>query len=115
MATRREPTYVTSHDGTKLRLDRAGAGRPVVLVHGTMGSKDDWFEVSRRLSSDFEVTAFDRRGRAGSGDGPEYSIDREIEDVLAVIDSCRPPVHLVGHSFGAIVCILVAARASERI
>src|SRR5207302_10329078 len=49
------------------------------------------------------------------GDGPDYSIDREVEDVLAVIDASGPPVHLVGHSFGAILCVLVAAQASERI
>jgi pimeloyl-ACP methyl ester carboxylesterase len=109
------PISVISADGTTLRLVRAGAGKPVVLVHGTMGSTGDWSEVMRRLSADFEVTAFDRRGRAGSGDGPEYSIDREIEDVLAVIGACRPPVHLVGHSFGAVLALLVAARARDRI
>ena len=110
-----QPILVTSNDGTRLRLVRAGVGTPVVLVHGTMGSKDDWFEVMRRLSIDFEVTAFDRRGRGGSGDGNEYSIEHEIEDVLAVIDDTGPRVHLVGHSFGAILCLLVAARASDRI
>jgi pimeloyl-ACP methyl ester carboxylesterase len=107
--------FVTSDDGTRLQLVRAGAGKPVVLVHGTMGSKDDWFEVTRRLSDDFEVTAFDRRGRGDSEDGPEYSIEREIEDVLAVIDVCGRPVHLVGHSFGAVLALLVAARAGDRI
>jgi pimeloyl-ACP methyl ester carboxylesterase len=107
--------FVTSDDGTRLQLVRAGAGKPVVLVHGNRGSKDDWFEVTRRLSDDFEVTAFDRRGRGDSEDGPEYSIEREIEDVLAVIDVCGRPVHLVGHSFGAVLALLVAARAGDRI
>jgi pimeloyl-ACP methyl ester carboxylesterase len=110
-----EPIFVTSDDGTRLRLVRAGVGKPVVLVHGTMGGKDDWFEVARRLSASFEVTAFDRRGRGDSEDGPEYSIDREIEDVLAVIDASEAPVHLIGHSFGAILSLLVAARAGDRI
>jgi pimeloyl-ACP methyl ester carboxylesterase len=80
-----------------------------------MGGKGDWFEVSRRLSADFQVTAFDRRGRGDSGDGPGYSIEREIEDVLAVIGASGPPVRLVGHSFGAILSLLVAARAGDRI
>ncbi len=110
-----EPVFVTSDDGTRLRLIRTGVGKPVVLVHGTMGSRGDWLEVMRRLSADFEVTAFDRRGRGDSDDGPEYSIEREIEDVLAVIEVSEPPVHLVGHSFGAIVSLLVAARAGDRI
>ena len=110
-----DPIVVTSDDGTTLRFLRAGAGRPVVLVHGTMGCKEDWSEVARRLSTDFEVNTFDRRGRGGSADGPDYSIGREVEDVLAVIDVCEPPVHLVGHSFGAIVSLLVATQAADRI
>jgi pimeloyl-ACP methyl ester carboxylesterase len=110
-----EPIFVRSDDGTRLRLVRAGVGPPVVLVHGSMGGKGDWFEVARRLSTDYEVTAFDRRGRGDSGDGPEYSIEREIEDILAVIDASEPPVRLVGHSFGAILSLLVAARAGDRI
>lgn len=107
--------FITSEDGTRLRLVRAGGGKPIVLVHGTMGSKGDWFEVQRRLSAGFEVTAFDRRGRGDSEDGPDYSIEREIEDLLAVIDASEPPVHLIGHSFGAILSLLVAARAGDRI
>jgi pimeloyl-ACP methyl ester carboxylesterase len=99
-----DPIFVRSADATRLRLVRAGEGKSIVLVHGTMGSKGDWFEVVRRLSANFAVTAFDRRGRGDSD-----------EDVLAVIDASEPPVHLVGHSFGAIVSLLVAARASERI
>jgi pimeloyl-ACP methyl ester carboxylesterase len=107
--------FVTSKDGTRIRLVRAGAGDSIVLVHGTMGGKGDWLAVFPRLAADFEVTAFDRRGRGESGDGPEYVIEREIEDVLAVIDASNPPVHLIGHSFGAVLAMLVAARASERI
>jgi pimeloyl-ACP methyl ester carboxylesterase len=110
-----EPIFVTSEDGTRLRLIRAGEGESIVLVHGTMGGKGDWFEVARRLSTEFEVTAFDRRGRGDSDDGSDYSIEREVEDVLAVIDASKPPVHLIGHSFGAIVSLLVAASASDRI
>ncbi|MCU1350996.1 MAG: alpha/beta hydrolase [Acidimicrobiales bacterium] len=109
------PIFATSADGTRLRLERAGQGEPVVLVHGTMGGKGDWHEVVRRLSDHHEVTAFDRRGRGGSGDGPDYCIEREIEDILAVIDASGPPVHLVGHSFGAILSLLVAARADGRV
>src|SRR3954447_8991272 len=94
-----EPIFVRSQDATRLRLVRAGEGKAVVLVHGTMGSKGDWFEAVHRFSASFGVTAFDRRGRGGSDDGPVYSIGREVEDLVAVIDACDPPVHLIGHSF----------------
>jgi pimeloyl-ACP methyl ester carboxylesterase len=106
---------LVSRDTTRLRLVRAGGGEPVVLVHGTAGSKGDWSAVTRLLSERLAVTAYDRRGRGDSGDGPEYSIDREIEDLLAVIDDCGAPVHLIGHSFGAIVCLLATADAGEQV
>jgi pimeloyl-ACP methyl ester carboxylesterase len=94
-----------------LGIVRAGAGAPVVLVHGTMGAKEDWAEVARRLSTDFSVITFDRRGRGTSGDGAGYDLEREVEDVFAVVDDAGPPVHLVGHSFGAVLALLVAAQA----
>jgi pimeloyl-ACP methyl ester carboxylesterase len=109
------PLAVVSKDGTKLRLIRSGSGPAVVLVHGTMGSKDDWFETSRRLADTYEVTAFDRRGRGESGDSSDYSVDQEVDDLLAVIESAGPPVLLIGHSFGAILAVLAAARRRDDI
>jgi pimeloyl-ACP methyl ester carboxylesterase len=106
---------VTSSDGTVLRGVSSGAGRPVVLVHGTMGNRNDWFETARRLAASYRVTAFDRRGRGESADSPEYSIEREIEDLHAVIDEAGPPVYLIGHSFGAVLALLAAARFGEQI
>jgi pimeloyl-ACP methyl ester carboxylesterase len=50
----------------------------------------------------------DRRGRGASGDGPVYAIEREFEDVAAVADAAGGPVHLLGHSFGA-VCAMEGA------
>lgn len=106
-------SLVESADGTRLRVVRDGDGPPVVLVHGTVGSSRDWSEVIPRLAMQFTVVAFDRRGRAGSDDGPEYSLEREVEDVLAVIGRLGRGAHLVGHSFGALLSLVVAARAGD--
>jgi len=106
---------VTSSDGTVLRGVSSGSGRPVVLVHGTIGDRNDWFETDLRLTATYRVTAFDRRGRGESADSPGYSIEREIEDLHAVVEAAGPPVYLVGHSFGAVLALLVAARFSELI
>lgn len=108
-------SFVQSADGTRLRTVRAGDGPAVVLVHGTVGSARDWSQVIPRMASEFTVVAFDRRGRGGSDDAGDYSIDREIEDVVAVISAVGPPAHLVGHSFGAVLSLLVAARAGDRV
>jgi pimeloyl-ACP methyl ester carboxylesterase len=64
--------------------------------------------VVPELGRYFTVYAMDRRGRAASGDGPIYALEREFEDVAAVVDSLGQPVHLLGHSYGA-VCALEAA------
>jgi pimeloyl-ACP methyl ester carboxylesterase len=60
------------------------------------------------------VIAVDRRGRGGSGDGPGYSLHREAEDVVAVVDSLGEPASVVGHSFGAL-CALEGALLASRI
>jgi pimeloyl-ACP methyl ester carboxylesterase len=66
------------------------------------------------LTPHFTVYAMDRRGRGGSGDAPAYALEREFEDVAAVVDSIGAPVHLLGHSFGAL-CALEAARLTPNI
>jgi pimeloyl-ACP methyl ester carboxylesterase len=55
----------------------------------------------------------DRRGRGASGDGPEHSLDREAEDVLAVLDAVGAEL-LVGHSYGGL-CSILAAQRTDRV
>src|SRR3954471_7517403 len=61
--------------------------------------------VARWLEPHFSVWAMDRRGRGASGDGPRYALEREFEDVAAVIDVIGGPVDGVGYSFGATVAL----------
>ena len=61
-----------------------------------------------RLEDQFTVTTMDRRGRGHSGDNPVYAIEREFEDVVAVVNAVGAPTLLFGHSYGA-VCALGAA------
>jgi len=66
------------------------------------------------LSSRFTVCAMDRRGRGASGDSSDYSLQKEAEDVAAVINSRPGPVFVLGHSYGG-VCALEAALLTTRI
>lgn len=101
---------VVSADGTRLAVRRTGRGAPVVLVHGTLVGKDSGFLLTEpALAEDFTVWSYDRRGRGDSDDGPDYALDREVEDLLAVIVAAGSRPHVVAHSFGA-VCALVAAQ-----
>jgi pimeloyl-ACP methyl ester carboxylesterase len=85
-----------------------------VLVHGTGGSSVRWMPVLPALEQRFSVYAVDRRGRGQSGDAAGYGIEREFEDVAAVVDAIGEPVFLLGHSYGGI-CALEAARLTANI
>ena len=93
---------VISKDGTPIAYQRSGKGAPLVLIHGTGASSERWEPVPPALEKHFSVYAVDRRGRGASGDAHTYAIQREFEDVAAVVDSIGDRVELLGHSFGAI-------------
>jgi pimeloyl-ACP methyl ester carboxylesterase len=96
-----------SSDGTAIASHVGGRGPPLVLVHGTAADHTRWARVLDALGARFTTHALDRRGRGASADGGEYAIEREFEDVAAVIDAIGGDVDLLGHSYGA-VCSLEA-------
>jgi pimeloyl-ACP methyl ester carboxylesterase len=106
----RSSLTVTSADGTRIACERGGRGPTLVLVHGALTNAcHAWVEVRARLEEAFTVVSMDRRGHGASGDSRAYALDREVEDVLAVVAVAESAAILVGHSFGA-VCALEAAR-----
>ncbi|MGZ8565874.1 MAG: alpha/beta fold hydrolase [Actinomycetota bacterium] len=100
---------VTSKDGTTIAFDRLGEGLPLVLVCG--GSVDRMADaaLAQELSSDFTVLNYDRRGRGDSGDTPPYAIEREIEDIEAVLGAAGGSAFLWGSSSGAVLAMDAAA------
>ncbi len=105
---------VRSKDGTKIAFERRGDGPPLVMIHGTTVDRTRWGGVVGKLAQHFTLCLVDRRGRGDSGDGPRYAIEREFEDVVAVVESLATPAFVFGHSYGAI-CSLEAARLTPRI
>ncbi len=105
---------VTSVDGTPIAYWRSGEGPPLALVHGTAADHSRWASVLPAFEQRFTVYAVDRRGRGGSGDSGDYAIEREFEDVAAVVDSLGESVNLLGHSYGALVA-LEAALLTENV
>jgi len=105
---------VRSADGTSIAYERSGTGPPLVLVHGTGGTYSRWAPIVPALGEHYTVYAVDRRGRGESGDAPAYHIEREFEDIAALVDAVGEPVNLFGHSFGAI-CSLEAARLTQHV
>jgi pimeloyl-ACP methyl ester carboxylesterase len=103
----------TSMDGTSIAFWRSGEGPPLVLVHGTAADHGRWGPALPAFEERFAVCAVDRRGRGGSGDSEDYTIEREFEDVGAVMDYLGEPAVLLGHSYGALVALEAALLTSN--
>jgi pimeloyl-ACP methyl ester carboxylesterase len=71
-----------------------------------------WTAVTPLLADNFTIYAMDRRGRGSSGDGADYHLEREIEDIVAVVEGIGTGVHLYGHSFGGTLAAEAATRVS---
>ena len=101
----------TSADGTAIAYLAYGEGAPVVIVGGATNRKEDWIELAQALANDgFTGVTYDRRGRGDSGDTRPFAVEREIEDLAAVIDAVGAPagVHTVS-SGGAVAYRAIAA------
>jgi pimeloyl-ACP methyl ester carboxylesterase len=100
---------VHSKDGTTIAYDRSGEGPELILVPGAMATRADAAATAESLGRHFTVFAYDRRGRGKSGDTAPYAIQREIEDLDALITEAGGSAFVFGHSSGAILA-LDAAR-----
>lgn len=110
------PRHVQSPDGTSIAVWSSGEGPPLLLVHGSMSDHQRW-RITDYLVPHRRVHAMDRRGRGGSGDGADWSLEREVEDVVAVVDTLADEssalVDVLGHSFGGYLSLRAAARTSR--
>jgi pimeloyl-ACP methyl ester carboxylesterase len=96
---------VISTDGTLIAYYRSGSGSPLVLVHGTGAADPTAWRAFPILEKRFSLITIDRRGRGESGDSTSYAIEREFEDIAAVVDAIGEPVDLLGHSFGGLLAL----------
>ncbi len=76
---------VRSADGTTIAYERVGTAPPLVLVPGAFGERSILRRLASALAPRFTVHTYDRRGRGDSGDRRPYAVDREVEDLAAVI------------------------------
>lgn len=113
LGNKRGDRDVTSADGTTLSVRRTGDGTPVVVVHGALDGIGAFSVLEVELSDRYAVWVYDRRGRGGSGDSDDYSLDREIDDLRAVIAATGAPAHVFGHSYGALIALGAARGGVE--
>jgi len=105
---RRTLMKVASKDGTTIWFDRTGTGPPVVLICGGSVDRTANAELAGLLSSEFTVFNYDRRGRGDSGDTAPYAMEREFDDLDAVIAAAGGSASVYGISSGAVLALKAA-------
>jgi pimeloyl-ACP methyl ester carboxylesterase len=107
---------VRSADGTLIAYERFGAGPPIILVGGALTSAlrsfPSFVDLAQALASTFSVYTYDRRGRGDSGDNQPYAVDREIDDLEALIAEAGGAAGVHGLSSGGILGLTAAIRGA---
>jgi pimeloyl-ACP methyl ester carboxylesterase len=101
-----------SRDGTAIAFERSGEGPPLILVDGALCSRSfgPMPKLAPLLAQRFTVFTYDRRGRGDSGDAPAYAVQREVEDIEALINEAGGSAYVYGISSGAALALEAAAR-----
>jgi pimeloyl-ACP methyl ester carboxylesterase len=100
---------VTSKDGTPIAYDRQGSGPAVILVTGGLDDGAENAPLAAELAEHFSAYNYNRRGRGDSGDTQPYAVEREIEDIEALIAEAGGSAHLYGVSSGGALVLEAAA------
>jgi pimeloyl-ACP methyl ester carboxylesterase len=106
---------VISKDGTFIAFDKSGQGPALILVVGASVLRLDAASLAANLAPHFTVFAYDRRGRGDSGDNLAYAVEREIEDIDALITEAGGSAFVFGHSSGAVLALMAAGQLSASI
>lgn len=100
---------VTSADGTPLAVDIGGSGPPLIMLAGAFCTRAATAPLADALHDSFTVFNVDRRGRGDSGDTQPYAVQREVEDVAALVAAAGGAAAVFGHSSGANLALTAAA------
>ncbi len=106
---------VTSRDGTTIAFDQSGEGPTIVLVAAALADRADTVKLGQHLSPAFTVINYDRRGRGRSTDQQPYAIEREVEDIEALIDDAGGQAYLFGSSSGGVLALEAASRLGVKV
>ncbi|MDQ0481784.1 alpha/beta fold hydrolase [Guptibacillus hwajinpoensis] len=106
-----------SKDGTILAYDVYGNGPALIYITGASCHRSfkPIVQDAKIFATEFTVYNYDRRGRGDSGDTLPYTIEREIEDIEAIVDAAGGTAHLYGHSSGAVIALEAALRLGNKV
>jgi pimeloyl-ACP methyl ester carboxylesterase len=100
---------VVSKDGTPIGYDVSGAGVPVIFAVGAFNDRTRCAPLAAALADSYRPVVYDRRARGESGDTPPYAVDREVEDLAALIDAVGGEAAVFGYSSGGVLALKAAA------
>jgi pimeloyl-ACP methyl ester carboxylesterase len=108
---------VTSKDGTPIAFDQGGQGPALILVGGALAVRSHPMatELVEILAPHFTVFNYDRRGRGESGNTLPYAVEREVEDIEALIDQAGGSAFVYGKSSGAVLALEAANRLPAKV
>lgn len=106
--TRETTQVLRSADGTEIAVDRSGEGPTLVLVVGAFSDRSSTTDLAKGLCDSFTVYRYDRRGRGESGNTYPYAVEREVDDLAAVIKAAGEPAFVFGHSSGGALALEAA-------
>jgi pimeloyl-ACP methyl ester carboxylesterase len=103
---------ITSADNTTIAYTKLGSGPPLILVDGAFCYRENGPapQLAPLLAEHFTVFTYDRRGRGASGDAPQYSVEREVEDLRSLVREAGGSAFAVGVSSGGGLALQAAAR-----
>jgi pimeloyl-ACP methyl ester carboxylesterase len=103
-------SFAESKDGTKVAYEKVGQGPALVIIGGALSHRDGGKPLAGKLMTSFTVYTYDRRGRGDSGDTKPYAVEREIEDLDALIEQAGNQAYVYGVSSGAALALQAAAK-----
>jgi len=109
------PKMTTSRDSTTIAYEQTGTGPVVVLVSAALADRGGTRRLANRLAKDFTVINYDRRGRGKSTDTQPYAVEREVEDIEALIDASGGSAFLFGSSSGAVLAREAASKLDGKV
>jgi pimeloyl-ACP methyl ester carboxylesterase len=105
----------TSKDGTAIGYEQTGAGPVVILVSAALADRDGTRPLAKQLAFSFTVVNYDRRGRGKSTNTQPYAVEREVEDLEALVNASSGPVFLFGSSSGSVLALDAASQLGAKV
>lgn len=105
----------TSKDGTIIAFEQTGTGPGVLLVAAALADRGGATRLAKHLAEHFTVINYDRRGRGKSTDTQPYAVEREVEDIEALIDASGGSAFVFGSFSGSVLALEAASKPGSKI